>query len=201
MPSCHTLSGMSTEGGKSAVQDKMKMMTDDIAASGAHYLVWAFLAEQDRKTIDDFKRHAELWNQFGQVCKDKGLAFAYHNHWFEFETLDGQKPYDVILANTDPALVKLEMDLYWITKAGSDPVAYFKKAPGRFPMWHVKDMDNSPDKFFTEVGNGTIDFARIFAERKLAGMKYFFVEQDETHKTPLESIEISFKYLQNAKFV
>ena len=201
MPSCHAVTEVSTSGGKQAIMDQMKTTAEDIKAAGAEYLVWAFLQEQDRKTLDDYKRHIDTWNQFGQVCKDTGIQFAYHNHWFEFEDLEGQKPYDMILAGTDPDLVKLELDLYWITKAGSDPVEYFNKAPGRFPMWHVKDMDNTPEKNFTEVGNGVIDFARIFAQRDKAGMKYFFVEQDQTQKTPFESIEISYKYLQQAKFV
>lgn len=201
MPSCHAVTEVSTDGGKQAIMDQMKTTAEDIKAAGCEYLVWAFLQEEDRKTLDDYKRHIDTWNEFGQVCKDTGLQFAYHNHWFEFEDLEGQKPYDMILAGTDPDLVKLEMDLYWIIKAGSDPVEYFNKAPGRFPMWHVKDMDNTPEKDFTEVGNGVIDFARIFAERDKAGMKYFFVEQDQTKKTPFESIEISYKYLQQAKFV
>ncbi len=201
MPSCHTVSSIPTDGGNDAVMDRMKKIADDIKVLGAQYLVWPYLNEPDRKTLDDFKRMIELWNRFGKVCKDTDLQFAYHNHWFEFAKLDGQIPYDVIIAEADPDLVKLEMDLYWITFAGGDPIAYFKKAPGRFPMWHIKDMDNTPKKYFTEVGNGVIDFAKIFAQRKLAGMKYFFVEQDETHKTPYESIEISFKYLQKASFV
>ena len=201
MPSCHAVTEVSTTGGKQAIMDQMKTTADDIKAAGCEYLVWAFLQEKDRKTLDDYKRHIDTWNEFGQVCKDTGIQFAYHNHWFEFEDLEGQKPYDMILAGTDPELVKLEMDLYWIIKAGADPLVYFNKAPGRFPMWHVKDMDNTPEKDFTEVGNGVIDFARIFAERDKAGMKYFFVEQDQTKKTPFESIEISYKYLQQAKFV
>lgn len=201
MPSCHSVTQVSTAGGKSAIVDQMKSTTEDVKESGAEFLVWAFLAESDRKSIDDYKKHIETWNQFGQVCKDSGIQFAYHNHNFEFTDLEGQRPYDLILRETDPNLVKFEMDLYWIVKAGFDPVEYFKKAPGRFPMWHVKDMEKGPDKFFTEVGNGTIDFARIFAARSTSGMKYFFVEQDESRKTPLESIEISFKYLQQASFI
>ena len=112
------------------------------------------------------------------------------------------------MENTDPDEVKFEIDLYWITIAGYDPVEYFKKAPGRFPLWHVKDKTAQPYKneegeevYFAEVGNGVIDFERIFEARKTAGLKYFFVEQDFTQKTPFESIEISFNYLNKATFI
>jgi len=201
MPSAHCVTQVSTKSGKSAIVDQMKNTADDALATGAEYLVWAFLQEADRKSIDDYKRHIETWNQFGEVCKNSGIQFAYHNHNFEFIDFKGQRPYDLILQNTDANLVKLEMDLYWITRAGFDPVEYFNKAPGRFPMWHVKDMEKGPDQFFAEVGNRTIDFARIFAAKETAGMKYFFVEQDDTRKTPFESIEISFKYLNQASFI
>lgn len=203
MPSVHAVTEVSSGGGKQAILDQMKTTAEDVKAVGAEFLVWAFLEEDERKSLDDYKRHIETWNQFGQVCKDTGLQFAYHNHWFEFEDLEGQKPYDMILAETDPDLVKFEMDLYWITKAGSDPVEYFQKAPGRFPMWHVKDMTGDEDKFFAPVGKGVIDFKRIFEKRDLAGMKYFFVEQDLTKEgvSPYDAIRTSFDYLQNASFV
>jgi sugar phosphate isomerase/epimerase len=110
-------------------------------------------------------------------------------------------PYDYLLENTDPENVKMELDLYWITKGGQDPVEYFKKYPGRFELWHVKDMENSEEKFFAEVGYGTIDFKRIFAERETAGLEMFFVEQDQSRRNPFESIEMSFNFLNDAKYV
>jgi sugar phosphate isomerase/epimerase len=201
MPSTHSVTQVSSAGGKSAIVDQMKATAEDSIATGAEYLVWAYLKEEERRSIDDYKKLIETWNQFGLVCKNTGIQFAYHNHDFEFKDFNGQKPYDLIIKETDENLVKLELDLYWITKAGFDPVEYFNKAPGRFAMWHVKDMEAGADKFYAEVGKGTIDFSRIFAARKAAGMKYFFVEQDESKKTPLESIEISFKYLNQASFV
>ncbi|HLF34883.1 MAG TPA: sugar phosphate isomerase/epimerase [Cyclobacteriaceae bacterium] len=201
MPSTHAVTEVSSSGGKSAIVEQMKTTAEDALATGAEYLVWAFLQEKDRTSLDDYKRHIETWNQFGQECKSAGIQFAYHNHNFEFDDFNGQKPYDMILANTDPELVKFELDLYWISKAGFDPVEYFNKAPGRYPMWHVKDMEPGEEKFFAEVGNGTLDFARIFAARETSGMQYFFVEQDGTRKTPFESIDISFKYLNQAAFV
>lgn len=208
MPSVHAVTEVSSEGGKDAVVRQMAESAEDVKAAGAEYLVWAFLEEYDRTSIEDYKRHIETWNQFGTVCKENGLQFAYHNHDFEFLTPDGQNAYDLIMANTNPDEVKFELDLYWITRAGYDPVEYFNKAPGRFPLWHVKDMisqayinEEGEEVYFAEVGNGEIDFARIFNARDIAGLKYFFVEQDFTQKTPFESIEISINYLNNADFL
>ena len=201
MPSIHSVTEVSSEGGKEAIVDQMKTTAEDAIAVGAEYLVWAYLQEEDRQGMDDYKRHIETWNQFGQVCKEAGIQFAYHNHDFEFMEFDGQRAYDVILEETDPDLVKMELDLYWITKAGFDPVEYFNKAPGRFPLWHVKDMTADEEKFFAEVGQGSIDFKRIFEARETAGLKYFFVEQDQSRRDPLESIKMSFDYLQEADFV
>jgi sugar phosphate isomerase/epimerase len=208
MPSVHAVTEVSSDGGKDAVIRQMAESAEDVKAVGAKYLVWAFLEEEDRQSIEDYKRHMVTWNQFGKVCKENGLQFTYHNHDFEFLTPDGFNAYDTIMENTDPDEVKFELDLYWITKAGYDPVEYFNKAPGRFPLWHVKDMIDQPyysedgeERYFAEVGNGVIDFARIFKARETAGLDYFFVEQDFTQKTPFESIEISINYLQNADFV
>ncbi len=201
MPSIHSVTEVSSEGGKEAIIDQMKTTAEDAIAVGAEYLVWAYLREEERQSIDDYKRHIDTWNQFGQVCKEAGIQFAYHNHDFEFMEFDGQRAYDVILQETDPDLVKMELDLYWITKAGHDPVEYFNKAPGRFPLWHVKDMTADDEKFFAEVGQGTIDFERIFAAKEKAGLAYFFVEQDQSRRSPMESIEMSFKYLQEAKYI
>jgi sugar phosphate isomerase/epimerase len=201
MPSVHSVTEVSSEGGKEAIVDQMKVTAEDAIAVGAEYLVWAFLTEEDRQSLDDYKRHIETWNQFGQVCKEAGIQFVYHNHDFEFKDFNGTRPYDMIMEQTDPDLVKFELDLYWISKAGFDPVEYFNKAHGRFPLWHVKDMEPGDEKFFAEVGEGTIDFKRIFDARDAAGMKYFFVEQDQSRRSPFESIEMSFNYLQEADFV
>jgi sugar phosphate isomerase/epimerase len=105
-------------------------------------------------------------------------------------------PYDILLNETDKELVKMELDLYWVGKAGKDAIAMFNQHPGRFPLWHVKDMDNTPDKAFTEVGNGTINFKKIFASANKAGLKYFFVEQDKTPGDPFVSITKSIGYIK-----
>ncbi|MBS0001014.1 MAG: sugar phosphate isomerase/epimerase, partial [Cyclobacteriaceae bacterium] len=148
MPSVHSVTEVSSEGGKEAIVDQMKVTAEDAIAVGAEYLVWAYLTEEDRQSLDDYKRHIETWNQFGEVCREAGIQFAYHNHDFEFMEFDGTRAYDLIIQETDPDLVKFELDLYWITKAGFDPVEYFNKARGRFPLWHVKDMEPGDEKFF-----------------------------------------------------
>ena len=173
----------------------MQQLVDMAAEAGQDYLVCAYLFPSEHKTIDQYKKHAELFNKAGEACKKAGLTFAYHNHDFEFQEIDGQLPYDILLSGTDKDLVKMELDLYWATKSGNDPVGLFQKHEGRFPLWHVKDMDKTEKKFFTEVGNGSIDFKRIFDAAKTSGMEYYFVEQDVTPANPLDSITTSYKNL------
>lgn len=130
-----------------------------------------------------------------------GLQFLYHNHDFEFQpNQDGVVPIDYLLEHLDPKIANFQMDLYWVTKAGADPVAYFQKYPGRFKIWHVKDMDGQGR--FAPVGQGKIDFERILANKKLSGMKYYIVEQDQTFDgmQPMEAIKISKEGLKKIGF-
>ncbi len=168
---------------------------DDAAAVGIKYMVCAYLSTDERGGLDHYKKVADELNTAGERCKKAGIHFCYHNHDFEFIKQNDQYPYDILLS-TDKDLVKMEMDIYWVTKAGQDPIALFNQHPGRFPLWHAKDMDNTPNKDFTEVGNGIIDFKKVFAERNKAGMKYFFVEQDKTPGSPFDSITKSFNYIK-----
>ena len=133
-PSGHYNSGL-FKGAKDtqAQSDVWKRAVDDAAVAGQKYMVWAYLFPQERTKIDDYKRHIELFNRSAEACKAGGIQFAYHNHDFEFKELDGQMPYDMILKQTDAKLVKLELDIYWATFAGKDPVALFKQDPGRYP--------------------------------------------------------------------
>ena len=129
--------------------------------------------------------------------KKAGLTLAYHNHDFEFVEQNGQIGYDIIIKGTDPALVKLQMDLYWIARGSKlSPNEWFKRAPGRFEMWHVKDMHKT-SRDYTELGNGTIDFTKIWPDAKLAGLKHFFVEQggNFTHD-PFRSVSDSADYVK-----
>ncbi|MBJ6108330.1 sugar phosphate isomerase/epimerase [Hymenobacter sp. BT523] len=168
---------------------------DDAAAVGAKYMVCAYLAPAERGTLDHYKYVADQLNRAGERCQQAGLQLCYHNHDFEFVPQAGQRPFDLLLA-TDEKLVQLELDLYWATKAGQDPVALFRQHPGRFPLWHVKDMAKTPERAFTEVGNGVIDFKKIFAQAKQAGLHYFFVEQDTTPGSPFDSLTQSLAYIK-----
>jgi sugar phosphate isomerase/epimerase len=155
-------------------------------------------------TLEDYKRGAELLNKQGEQCRTAGIQLTYHNHHFEFKTFDGVVAYDELLRRTDPKLVKMEMDCFWVTFAGRDPVEYFNKYPGRFALLHIKDLKPghtpSTDKVegqpFTEVGRGVIDWKRIFAAAPKGGLKHYFVEQDVCDRPPLESIKISYDYLK-----
>ncbi|UFH56181.1 sugar phosphate isomerase/epimerase [Spirosoma sp. KNUC1025] len=179
-----------------AMKSDWNKAVDQAAEGGQSFMGCAYLTPDERKTIDDYKKLAELFNKSGEVCKKAGIQFMHHNHDFEFATLDGQVPYNVILKETDPNLVKLELDLYWATKAGQDPVALIKQNPGRFPIVHMKDMEKTPNRAFAPVGTGSIDFQRILDVHKLAGIQHYYVEQDVCKVPPLEAIAISF---QNVK--
>lgn len=173
---------------------------DDAHTIGHRFLVCAWVPADARRRLDDWKRVGELFNGAGEASKRAAVQFAFHNHDIEFAPVDGKLPYDVLLAETDPALVQMEMDLYWITKGGQDPLKYFAQYPGRFPMVHVKDMDNTPRRFYTEVGRGIIDFKKIFAQGTVAGIKHYFVEHDEPAGSSFDSVKISFDYLKGLRF-
>lgn len=164
---------------------------------GQDYLALGWLAPDERGTLDDYRGHIDLVAGFAEQCRDAGLQFGWHNHDFEFVELEGQRPMDLILDNTDPELVQVELDLYWITKAGADPFAYFKRYPGRFPQCHVKDM--AADTSMADVGDGTIDFAAIFAASELAGFKHYYVERDDS-MDPLKTAARSYKALSELTF-
>ena len=191
-PSAHFQSVVSSGGVREAIEAA--------AVVGHEYLVYAWLPPEERKTLDDYKRLAGRLNRAGEECKRAGLQFGYHNHDFEFAAVEGRIPYDLILEATDARLVKMELDLYWITKGGQSPLAYFRKYPGRFPLVHVKDMDSTPRRHFTEVGRGRVDFKEIFAASERAGIKHYFVEQDETPASPFDSAKASLDYLKRLRF-
>ena len=168
---------------------------------GHRYVVIAWTPQEERQTLDDWKRVAEKFNRAGRAAKEAGLIFAYHNHDFEFKPVGpGPIPFDLLLAETDPELVKIEMDLYWITLGGFDPLQYFEKYPGRFPMVHVKDMKKGGERpLMVDVGKGDIDFRTIFAHREQAGIRHFFVEHDEP-SDPFASVDASYRFLRGLEF-
>ena len=163
---------------------------------GSEYITVPYLDENLRHDLDGFKRVAQKINEAAVLCKQSGLKLAYHNHDFEFKKFGDKTGYDILLQETDKKLVDFELDIYWAVRSGNDPLALFKANPGRFTMWHVKDMDKSKAEWNTEIGEGSINFKTIFAEAKLSGMKHFFVEQETNYSpNPAESIKTSLDFV------
>ena len=152
----------------------MQALVDEAAEGGVKYLVCANIPTG---TLAEVNAAIPILNKTGEACKKAGIQFAYHNHDMEFKVVDGKVPYDLFLSETDPKMVKMELDLAWTFKAGKNPVDLFKAHPGRFPLWHLKDLDASRENILP-VGSGTLDFKPVFAAAKIAGMDSFFVEHD-----------------------
>lgn len=163
---------------------------------GGEFITVPYLSDSVRKTEDDWKKVADKLNQASALCKASGLKLAYHNHNFEFVKYGEVTGYDIMLKGTDPKAVQFELDLYWVVRSGNDPVKLFTDHPGRFPMWHVKDMDKANNNINTEVGSGTIDFKKIYQNAKLAGLKHLIVEQENFSLDPYVSIKQSADYVK-----
>jgi len=205
-PSCHVP--------YDTVQNKWEQQIAAAHVIGHKFIVCPWIDPKQRQEPDGYKRAADLFQKAGEVSKKAGIQFAYHNHTFEFqpsEALGGKLPYDILLA-TDPNYVKMELDLCWIEVAGKDPIEYFNKYPGRFPLVHVKDMKvlpkgaegptASPDKEMpnmTDVGSGVIDWKYIFSHAQNAGIQHYFVEHDFP-ADPFASISKSYAYLSALTF-
>ncbi|HEY3974609.1 MAG TPA: sugar phosphate isomerase/epimerase [Candidatus Sulfotelmatobacter sp.] len=195
------------------LDDKFPAVIETSKAIGMNYIVNPWIPEELRKSPDIWKQASEKFNRCGEQCKQAGIQFAYHNHWFEFLSTNGVRPYDVLLKDCDANLVKMEMDLCWITAAGADPIKYFKMYPGRFPLVHVKDLKKmpaittgGPQNFgdtvdLTEVGSGLINWKALFqgADKAGAGIKIYIVEHDHP-KMPFESIATSYQYLEKLRW-
>jgi sugar phosphate isomerase/epimerase len=173
----------------------------------AHQLGLEYMLSTTRsewqKSLEGWKRTADFFNHLGQQCRAAGMTLAYHNHNFEYRVYDGTVGYDELLRSSDKDLVKMQMDCFWTTFAGKDPVEYFHRHPGRFVMLHIKDLkpgykpttDGFKGNPFTEVGSGVIDWKKIFAAAPGAGVKHYYVEQDNWDRPPLECARMSFEYL------
>jgi sugar phosphate isomerase/epimerase len=172
------------------LKEDYQQLANDAAEGGLSYLVCSSIPVS---TLDEIKTAVDVFSKSGEACKKVGVQFAYHNHTSEFDEVEGHRPFDYILTNTDKNMVKMELDLAWATKANQDPVALFKMHPGRFPLWHVKDLDKVK-KNPAEVGTGIVDFKHIFDNAKESGMKYFFVEQDGAPQ-PVQNVTNSYNYL------
>ena len=167
-------------------------------AIGNRWATVPWLPEERRKTLDDWKKLAGQLNTFGAAAMTQGLRLAYHNHDFEIRPVEGVRPLDLLLMNTDPNLVDFEMDLYWVKFGGGDPLEFFNRYPGRFPMVHVKDSAGPPENRMVDVGSGKINFPEIFAQSGKAGIKHYFVEHDQP-ANPIATITNSYRYLASVE--
>jgi len=199
------------------IENKWPETLDAAHIMGNEYLVCPWIDEKQRTEPDVYKRATDLFNKAGETTKKAGIQFCFHNHFWEFEpdaNLGGKFAYDYMLENSDANNLKMELDLCWISVAGQDPLAYFKKYPGRFPLVHVKDVKKlpklPPDQLstlkmdtvtsqMTSVGSGVIDWKRIFAKSDEAGIKHYFVEQDQA-ADQLATLQASYTYLSTLRF-
>jgi len=180
------------------LQDQWPAMLDAANVLGQNYIVCPSIDEKLRQRLSGWQRAAATFNRAAEAAHKAGIQFAYHNHSFEFESVEGKLPYDVLLQETDPQLVKMEMDIFWLVKGGADPLAYFHRYPGRFPLVHLKGRDKKGE--MSEVAaHNSIDWKTIFASSTEAGIQHYFVEHDNP-ADEFASIRASFNYLHQLQF-
>ena len=186
--------GMNLSSGHVALDKNFDKTLEEAVASGQEYLICSSLPSRGQ-TINNYKKVAEAFNEAGEKSLKAGVKFGYHNHEYEFDTVDGQILYDVLMDNTDPKYVHMESDLGWVVMAGKDPLDYFEKYSGRFPLWHLKDMDLAKEHS-VEFGKGALDIPTMLKNKKKSGLKYMYVEQEEYADNPFASMEHNMKYLK-----
>jgi sugar phosphate isomerase/epimerase len=190
----HGLDAPSMHAGYDRLQRGLDGVLEEARVLGANYLVCPSVDAEERKTAEDWKRVCQALNRIGQVVRSRGLMLAYHNHDFEFSLFaDGTTPFQLLLTDTDPGNVKLELDVYWVAKAGLDPVQCMQDGQDRILLLHLKDLARNSST--VEVGKGTLDFERIVRTALAVGVKHLFVEQD-TSADPLASVATSLRFLE-----
>ena len=189
--------GMNVRSGHVHINDQWQKTVEAAAEAGQSYLVCSSLPSEGQ-TIENYQKNADIFNKAGEDSKKMNITLGYHNHEVEFEKVDGQILYDILLDRTDPEKVIMQMDLGWVVMAGHDPIKYFDKYPGRFPLWHLKDMDKVK-MHSTEFGKGQVDIPGLLSQKKKSGMKYFFVEQEEYSNNAWESVKYDYDYLVKLK--
>lgn len=190
--------GMTMRSGHVHIDKDWQKSVDQAAEVGQEYLVCSSLPSQGQ-TIENYKKVADTFTKAAEDCKKAGLKFGYHNHDYEFDEVDGKVLYDILLEESDPEIVLMELDLGWVIVTGNDPLDYFEKYPGRFPLWHLKDMKKEHPES-TEFGKGQIDIKKMMQNAKKSGMKYFFVEQEEYAENPIKSIKHNYNYLMKLDY-
>ncbi|MDQ3392515.1 MAG: sugar phosphate isomerase/epimerase [Bacteroidota bacterium] len=172
---------------------------DQAAKTGQQFLTCSFLSDSYRQNEDDLKKAVDLFDKSGQICKNAGMQFAYHNHDFEFEKIGDVVILDYLIENTDPTLVKFELDMYWVERAGQSIQDYLRKYPNRFSLGHVKDMSKEDGSKNAVIGEGSINYKEVLAVAKENGMKHFFVEQETYTMSSMDSMKKSIEYLADLK--
>jgi sugar phosphate isomerase/epimerase len=187
--------GMTVRSGHVQLDANWSKTLQEAVDAGQEYLIVSSLPTSGQ-TIDNYKKVAEQFNDAGAEAKSAGIRLGYHNHDYEFAQEKGTVLYDVLLEETEPSFVCMELDLGWVIAAGKDPLQYFRKYPGRFPLWHLKDM-NLKKKISTEFGKGSLNIKAMFAGAKQSGLRYFFIEQEEYSVNAFESIRYDLNYLKS----
>lgn len=190
--------GLNLRSGHVHIDQDWQKTVDEAAESGQQYLVCSSLPSTGQ-TISNYQKVADIFNKSAEACKKANLIFGYHNHEYEFAKDNGKILYDILLEETDPDLVKMELDLGWVIVTGHDPVHYFEKYPNRFPLWHLKDMKKNKEES-TEFGKGRINITQMFRNAQKSGMKYFFVEQEEYAGDPMASVKHNIDYLKKLNY-
>jgi sugar phosphate isomerase/epimerase len=190
-PSCHL--------GLDAVETGFDATAAAAKIVGHKWVVVASVPGRFFQSVASLKELAQRFNAIGKRAKDAGLRYGYHNHNVEFKAVEGTIPLELLLSETDPALVDFEMDAYWVTQGGGDPLALIDKFPGRFRLLHAKDASAAPESAMRDVGAGVIDWKRILSEKKKAGIEHVFVEHDQP-ADPVASITASYNFLHNLSF-
>lgn len=190
--------GLILASGHAIINADWQKSIDEAAETGQEFLLAPMLPTKGQ-TVDNYKKAAETFNTMGEACKKSGVTFGFHNGIAEFEKENGQVLYDVLLDNTDAALVKMELDLGWAMVAGANPAYYFEKYTGRFPLWHIKDIKKDKDESI-EFGKGKIDFVAMLKNQSKSAMKYMFVEQEHLTQPAIDTMSVNFNYLQKLRY-
>lgn len=191
----HYSTGKSMPGMKGSLVNDWERSVEDANKAGQKYMIIAYLNQNERNTLDDYKKVCALMNKANETCKSAGIIFGYHNHEFEFIPVEGSVPYDVMATELDPSII-LELDIYWTTFANVDAFDLFKNHSGRIHLWHVKDMDRERRERQADVGSGSIDYKAVFNSSKVSGMKHFFLEQEYFAGPQIDSITNGYKHLR-----
>ena len=194
----HGLVAPSTHIAMERVRDDLPKVLEEAHVLGHQFVVCPNIPDE-KSGLDGYRRAADVLNHAGEIARRSGITIGYHNHGTELAAIGGVRPYDVMLERTDPALVVMEMDIFWLVDGGGDPLTYFRKYPTRFRMVHVKDMDGTPARRMVDVGKGVIDWKTIFAQPGAAGIEHYFVEHDDA-PDPFASITASYGYLAKLEF-